>query len=122
MNGGLWTGNGVTFYFADTSKIQFNSGMEQRLKAPSSDRGRISCLLKRPGFRSRISCSTTATGRNSRPRLSAEPECHVQLNHADRIRTARHGDEFVIFDDTDMRIGPLNGSGPSTPQGPILIR
>ncbi|OYW82223.1 MAG: hypothetical protein B7Z26_03755, partial [Asticcacaulis sp. 32-58-5] len=36
VNGGTWTGNDVTFYFADTSKIQFNSGMNTTLSAPTS--------------------------------------------------------------------------------------
>lgn len=36
VNGGTWTGTGVTFYFADTSKIQFNSGVKATLSAPTS--------------------------------------------------------------------------------------
>lgn len=36
VNGGSWTGAGVTFYFADTSKIQFNSGVKATLSAPTS--------------------------------------------------------------------------------------
>ncbi len=36
VNGGKWTGTGVTFYFADTSNIQFNSGMDLTLTAPTS--------------------------------------------------------------------------------------
>jgi Flp pilus assembly protein TadG len=36
VNGGTWTGSGVTFYFADTSKIQFNSGVKATLSAPTS--------------------------------------------------------------------------------------
>jgi len=36
VDGGRWTGSGVTFYFADTSKIQFNSGMNVTLSAPAS--------------------------------------------------------------------------------------
>jgi hypothetical protein len=36
VNGGKWTGTGVTFYFADTSHIQFNSGMNMTLSAPTS--------------------------------------------------------------------------------------
>jgi len=36
VNGGTWTGSGVTFYFADTSKIQFNSGIAATLSAPTS--------------------------------------------------------------------------------------
>lgn len=36
VNGGTWNGNGVTFYFADTSKIQFNSAAKTYLSAPTS--------------------------------------------------------------------------------------
>ena len=36
VNGGSWTGSGVTFYFADSSKIQFNSGMNMTLSAPTT--------------------------------------------------------------------------------------
>jgi len=36
VDGGTWTGTGVTFYFADTSHIQFNSGMNMTLSAPTS--------------------------------------------------------------------------------------
>lgn len=36
VNGGIWTGTGVTFYFADTSKLQFNSGVKATLAAPTS--------------------------------------------------------------------------------------
>lgn len=36
VNGGVWNGTGVTFYFADTSVIQFNSGVKATLSAPTS--------------------------------------------------------------------------------------
>lgn len=36
VNGGTWTGTGVTFYFADQSKIQFNSAVKAILSAPTS--------------------------------------------------------------------------------------
>lgn len=36
VNGGEWDGDGVTFYFADTSKIQFNSAVKATLKPPKS--------------------------------------------------------------------------------------
>lgn len=36
VNGGNWTGTGVTFYYADTSKIQFNSAVHATLTAPTS--------------------------------------------------------------------------------------
>lgn len=36
VSGGNWTGSGVTFYFADTSKIQFNSAVATVLSPPTS--------------------------------------------------------------------------------------
>jgi Flp pilus assembly protein TadG len=36
VNGGTWTGSGVTFYFADSSNIQFNSAVTATLSAPAS--------------------------------------------------------------------------------------
>jgi Flp pilus assembly protein TadG len=35
-NGGNWTGTGVTFYFDDTSMLQFNSGVKAVLTPPDS--------------------------------------------------------------------------------------
>lgn len=35
VDGGTWSGSGVTFYFADTSRIQFNSGINATLSAPT---------------------------------------------------------------------------------------
>lgn len=36
VNGGSWTGDGVTFYFADSSRIQFNSAVAATVTAPTS--------------------------------------------------------------------------------------
>ncbi|AHB49260.1 hypothetical protein W911_13895 [Hyphomicrobium nitrativorans NL23] len=36
VNGGTWRGDGVTFYYADTSKIQFNSAVDVTLTPPAS--------------------------------------------------------------------------------------
>ncbi|BBE73650.1 Tad domain-containing protein [Oharaeibacter diazotrophicus] len=36
VNGGTWTGSGVTFYFDDSSVIQFNSAVKATLKAPTT--------------------------------------------------------------------------------------
>ncbi|MDB2439589.1 Tad domain-containing protein [Hellea sp.] len=36
VNGGNWSGTGVTFYYADNSKIQFNSGVSADFTAPDS--------------------------------------------------------------------------------------
>lgn len=36
VNGGMWRGDGVTFHYADTSKIQFNSAVDVKMTPPSS--------------------------------------------------------------------------------------
>jgi hypothetical protein len=36
VNGGNWNGSDVTFYYADQSKIQFNSAVKAKLSAPTS--------------------------------------------------------------------------------------
>lgn len=36
VNGGTWMGNGVVFFFADASIIQFNSGVHATLTSPAS--------------------------------------------------------------------------------------
>lgn len=36
VNGGNWSGDGVTFFFADQSMIQFNSGVKAKLTPPTS--------------------------------------------------------------------------------------
>lgn len=50
VNGGMWTGNGVTFYYDDTSKIQFNSGIRSNLKAPTSGQWADILMAEKPGL------------------------------------------------------------------------
>ncbi|MDC7684297.1 pilus assembly protein TadG-related protein [Asticcacaulis sp. BYS171W] len=50
VNGGTWTGNGVTFYFADTSKIQFNSGIAASLSAPTSGTYKNVLFFEKPAL------------------------------------------------------------------------
>lgn len=50
VNGGNWTGDGVTFYFADQSKIQFNSDVALNLKAPSSGTYKDILIFEKPGL------------------------------------------------------------------------
>lgn len=50
VNGGSWTGNGVTFYFADQSKIQFNSAVAAKLSAPTSGTYENVVIFEKPGL------------------------------------------------------------------------
>ena len=50
VDGGAWSGNGVTFYFADASKIQFNSGVSIDLRAPQAGPYRNLLMFEAPGL------------------------------------------------------------------------
>lgn len=50
VDGGTWTGSDVTFYFADTSRIQFNSAVAARISAPSSGAYRDIAFFEAPGL------------------------------------------------------------------------
>jgi hypothetical protein len=50
VNGGEWTGTGVTFYFADTSKIQLNSQVKVNIKAPTSGAYKDIVMFEKEGM------------------------------------------------------------------------
>ena len=50
VNGGDWEGAGVTFYFDDTSKIQFNSGVRAELTPPLGGNYEGVLFFERPGL------------------------------------------------------------------------
>lgn len=50
VNGGLWQGRGVTFYFEDQSRIQFNSGIRAELSAPTSGPYQDYLFMEKPGL------------------------------------------------------------------------
>ena len=50
VNGGVWSGAGVTFYFADTSVIQFNSAVAATLSAPTIGTYRNVLFYEAPGL------------------------------------------------------------------------
>lgn len=50
VNAGNWSGDRVTFYFADTSKIQFNSAVAARLTAPTSGPYENVIITEKPGL------------------------------------------------------------------------
>jgi Flp pilus assembly protein TadG len=50
VNGGTWSGSGVTFYFADESKIQFNSGVAVSISAPTSGTYKDLVMFEKSGL------------------------------------------------------------------------
>lgn len=50
VDGGTWTGDRVTFYFGDTSKIQFNSAVKAKLTPPTSGNYENVIITEKPGL------------------------------------------------------------------------
>ncbi|MBV1696625.1 MAG: hypothetical protein KGP27_19360 [Hyphomicrobiales bacterium] len=50
VDGGTWTGNEMTFYFADASRIQFNSAVAAKISAPRSGTYRDIAFFEAPGL------------------------------------------------------------------------
>jgi len=50
VDGGVWSGAGVTFYFADTSRFQFNSGAWIDLRAPLAGPYRNLLMFEAPAM------------------------------------------------------------------------
>ncbi len=50
VNGGTWSGSGVTFFFADQSKIQFNSGVSANITAPTSGTYKDLVMFEKSGL------------------------------------------------------------------------
>lgn len=50
VNGGTWSGTGVTFYFADQSKIQFNSAVAATISAPTSGSYKDIVMFEKSGL------------------------------------------------------------------------
>lgn len=50
VNGGTWTGDDVTFYFYDTSRIQFNSGVDLTINAPTDGPYANAFIIEREGL------------------------------------------------------------------------
>jgi hypothetical protein len=50
VNAGTWTGSGVTFFFADQSKIQFNSAVAATLSAPTSGTYKNVVMFEKDGL------------------------------------------------------------------------
>ncbi len=50
VNGGKWSGSGVTFFYADQSKIQFNSGVAVNITAPTSGTYKDLVMFEKSGL------------------------------------------------------------------------
>ncbi|EJW13436.1 Von Willebrand factor type A domain protein [Rhodovulum sp. PH10] len=107
VNGGRWTGTGVTFYFADTSKIQFNSGISATLKAPTSGTYSGILMYEPPGL-SRSQFVFNDSVANELEGLIYLPSRDVTFNAKSNLATDKATLVFrtLILDQTRWNLAP----------------
>ncbi len=108
MDGGTWTGTGVTFYFADQSMIQFNSGAAINIKAPTSGQYKDLVMFEKSGL------AVSQLPFNNAPNFTLDgiiylPSRVVYFNRGSRLT----GDVTVvvdqlILDQTQWNISPAD--------------
>ncbi len=118
VNGGSWTGSGVTFYFADTSRIQFNSGVRAKLAAPTSGPYRNFLIFEKPGL-SRSAFIFNDSASNDLDGIIYLPSRNMTYNSGSEARGDRLAMVFntLIVNQTNWRLAPPDGAkGKSTPR------
>ena len=111
VNGGTWTGSGVTFYFADTSKIQFNSGISATLSAPTSGAYANLLFYEAPGL-SKSAFIFNDSVANNLTGLIYLPSRDVTFNAKSGVASDALTMVVwqLILNNTTWNLGPLGGS------------
>lgn len=118
VNGGSWTGSGVTFYFADSSRIQFNSGVRAKLAAPTSGPYRNFLIFEKPGL-SRSAFIFNDSASNELDGIIYLPSRNMTYNSGSEARGDRLAMVFntLIVNQTNWRLAPPEGAkSKSTPR------
>lgn len=112
VNGGQWTGNGVTFYYADTSKIQFNSAVKATLKAPTTGTYKDILMAEAAGLSATQFIFDDNLGFDMTGILYL-PSREVVFNSGTTTRSHKMTAVMrkVIFNSTRWNLTPYNGGG-----------
>ena len=114
VNGGTWEGDGVTFYFADTSRIQFNSGVSADMTPPTSGDYKDVFITEAPGLNA---SDFTINGTNgfAFEGILYLPSRRVIFNSgaAANVREVALVAGSFIFNDANINIEGVGGSGSS---------
>lgn len=121
VNGAEWDAEGVTFYFADKSKIQFNSGVEATITAPKSGPYAGIAFFEAPNLKKSNFILNDSRDLNITGHIHL-PSRHVIYNSGSvlRAREMSFVVKSMIFNNTVIDLSPtefiLNAAGNSTTQ------
>ncbi|GGK20068.1 TadE/TadG family type IV pilus assembly protein [Salinarimonas ramus] len=112
VNGGVWRGEGVTFYFPSTAKIQFNSAMDVDLSAPTSGNTAGILFFEAPGL-SRSQFILNGSIANDLDGLIYLPSRELVMNATSRIASDAITivADRVILNDMDWNLEPGSARG-----------
>jgi len=121
VNGGDWTGSGVTFYFEDSSRIHFNSGVKAKLSAPKDGPYRDILLFEKPGL-GRSNFLFDESRGSELDGIMYLPSRNMTFNSRSDARGDRLTMVFntLILNDTDWKLESADGQKGSG--GPRLVR
>ncbi|ESQ91732.1 hypothetical protein ABAC460_05170 [Asticcacaulis sp. AC460] len=123
VNGGTWKGTGVTFYYADTSKIQFNTGISADLSAPSSGTYKDLLMYEASGL-SKTQFVLNDSVANKLTGLIWLPSRELTLNAKSGVQS----DALtlvvwrLILNNTTWNLGPMGGSSSAASGGMKNVR
>lgn len=121
VNGGDWTGRGVTFYFEDSSQIHFNSGVKAKLSAPKDGIYRDILFFEKPGLGRSNFLFDDSRG-SELDGIMYLPSRDMTYNSGSDARGDRLTMVFntLILNKTDWKLEPADGQRGSG--GPRLVR
>ncbi len=124
VNGGTWTGTGVTFYFADNSVIQFNSGVSANVSAPTSGDYDGIIMFEKPGLSKSNFVFDDSAGFNLQG-LFYLPSRNVTFNSGSGVTNRKAGMVFntLILNGTKWNLSPGGREFPSAggSGAPVLV-
>ncbi len=122
VNGGNWYGSGVTFYYADTSKIQFNSAVYADIAAPTTGSYAGIFMFEKPGLSRSHFVLNDSRGFNVGD-LIYLPSRDVIFNSASNLEAKRF--TFIvntfILDDTNWKLTPGDKAAPAGTSSTIAV-
>lgn len=107
VNGGNWSGSGVTFYFADESKIQFNSGVAVNITAPTSGTYENLVMFEKSGL-SRSQMAFDDSRNMNLEGIIYLPNRDVTFNHGSNLTTKKMTIvvNTLILNQTNWKLSP----------------
>jgi len=122
VDGGEWEGDGVTFYFADASGIQFNSGVKARITPPKTGPYKDVFITEAPNLPDTNFVINDTNGFDFEGIIYL-PNRQLILNSGATVRARRINliADRLIINDAVLNIGPIDTPETGTIQSAYIV-